>query len=225
MSLDASLPHGANRLDLGEVTIVFLKDKIVIAPAGSPKHYTLHAGTNSGEIDIHETTVDGSVKSWETLFTITRDNLALMMQELAPGLLASHRKLIHRLRPGWMIRTGIGAVLGLVPSDAALAAVTKRGPKRKLLFDQAKYAASIVIPEFIDDLYDLRDGEAFTLIDWRKKPEQRVGTGFKIRRADGRPGLVWIPDRAVRDLQRSARPLLLAAATKYGQFHKALPWR
>jgi len=219
-----SLPHGARRLAVGDLTIGFAHDKIVVPLPGLNRHITLHAGRRSGWLDIHETIRTRDGEQHETLLRISHDKLNAMLLELMRPTNHMLAGVIRRLRPGWMVRRCIGAVYGLSVGDEDLEKVTVV-KRRKLQIDPELLAGRVSIPEYVEEFYDLPDGASFTLFSWRcpTKPA-RLGIGFKISRPDGRPQLVWVRDR---DLVRGRRELqreLLQLAQRYGEFVRPLPW-
>lgn len=124
-----------------------------------------------------------------------------------------------------MVRRRLGGVLGLNPSDADLRRVTKRGPKRKLVFDREAFAAQVVVPEWIDELYSLDDGELFTLVDWRRTVSpRRVGLGFAVALPNGSTSLRWVKYRDIGRLLHDLKRPFLSLAMRHGTLHKPLPW-
>src|SRR5262245_50792479 len=77
----ARLPHGARGIDLGDLALEEGKDKLVLIKKSATEHYTLHAGTASGIMDVHRTWTDerGTIQH-QTLFSITRDDLIAIIQ-------------------------------------------------------------------------------------------------------------------------------------------------
>lgn len=66
-----NLPHGARGIEDGPLVLEFRGDKVIflIRPLGA--HFTLHAGSNSGVLDLHRTWTDepGAVRH-QTIFAI-----------------------------------------------------------------------------------------------------------------------------------------------------------
>jgi len=219
------LPHGARGLDLGEGVLVFAKNKIVVTAKGACEHFTMHFGTDLQILDFHKTrkAADGS-DIYTTLFTITHTNLAAMLQEIALPAVQALLGVLRPLRPGWMARKRVGAFVGLMPAESDIPAVTKirRG---KLVLDPDKLAAQVRAPEFLEDLYDLSDGQTFTLFACKNPSRpRRIGFGFKFTDPTGRRRLVWFRECQAVEAFKRIGTLLEAAAVKYGTFHKALPW-
>lgn len=220
-----SLPHGAKGFDLGEAVFLFADGKLVITAKGSRDHLTVHFGTHSGVLDIHKksTADDGSTK-YVRLFTIPRDNLPAMLQEFGIPMLQAQMSALRRLRPGWMAKRRVGVVVGLSLAESEIPAVTKLS-RRKLVVDPEKLADRMWAPQFLDDLYDLPDGQTFTLFCCRNQRNHRMlGVGFKFTDGTGRRRLVWLPKRRVSQAFKNVEGLLVSAARKYGTFHEALPW-
>lgn len=228
-----SLPHGAKGFDLGEAVFLFADGKVVITAKGSPTHLTVHFGAHSGVLDIHKrsTAADGS-SQYVTLFTIPRDNLLALLQEFGIPLLQAQMRALRRLRPGWMAKRRVGVVVGISISESQMSseisAITKlrRG---RLVVDSERLAEHVRAPEFLEELYDLPDGQTFTLFACRKQRRHQrnhpvLGLGFKFTDPLGRPRLVWLPKRRVGQVFKEVGGLLESAARKYGTFHEPLPW-
>jgi hypothetical protein len=153
---------------------------------GSNAHYTLHAGPNSGVIDLHET-ADG--ETHRTLFAVRKDDLLGLLQEMAP-VVPELSGPLRPLRLGWLKHSNIGIARGIEPvSDSDIAAVTRKRKKR-LAVDPELYHQNINCPEFLEDVYDFPDGN-FTLLR-RGRP---IGLGFKQTDAQGNVRLFWIKRR------------------------------
>ena len=175
------LPHGARGIALGELILVLARDKIIWTSPAAREHFTLHLGPRSGILDIHRTRIaeDGS-KMHTALYSISRVNLAALFESVAPAAISSLRGLLRRLRPGWMARRRVGAVLGLLPEDVDLPRVTTVR-RRKLVVDPERLAAQMRIPERLEELYDLEDGASFTLFACRNPGSpRRLGMGVKF---------------------------------------------
>lgn len=228
-----SLPHGAKGFDLGEAAFLFADGKLVITAKGSRDHLTVQFGAHSGVLDIHKksTAADGS-SQYVTLFTIPRDNLLAMLQEFGIPVLRAQMRALRRLRPGWMAKRRVGVVVGLSISESQISSeistITKLR-RQKLVVDPERLADRVWVPEFLDDLYDLPDGQTFTLLSCRKQRNHQrnhrvLGFGFKFTDGIGRPRLVWVPKRRVSQAFKGVEGLLERAARKYGTFHEPLPW-
>lgn len=184
-----ALPLGAKGIEGDGFAVEFRGDKIVFVPKaeGNATHYTLHAGPNSGVIDLHETRDDGA--SHHTLFAIRKDDLLGLLQEMSavvPELLG----LLRPLRLGWLKHRSIGIARGIEPvSDADIAAVTRKRKKR-LALDPHLYRENINYPEFLEDVYNFPDGN-FTLLHRGRA----IGIGFKQTDAQVNVRLFWIKRR------------------------------
>ncbi len=223
--LNNSLPHGAKGIDLYDFVVMFAKDKLVLQSKLEQRHITLHLGPNSQTLDIHEKYIDtnGSIK-YNTLFTITHENLALMLQEIAEPATHALSGVLKRLRLGWMVRKRVGAVVGFIPVESEIQYITKRR-HQKLVVDEEKLSANIWVPENLNDLYNLPDGHAFTVYDCRVSDKEKIiGFGYKYTDLTGKCRLVWCPFKRLRNAFKAASSLLKNAAVKYGNFNKPLPW-
>jgi hypothetical protein len=184
-----SLPQGAKGIEGDEFAVEVRADKIVFVPktGGEALHYTLHAGLNSGVIDLHETRADGQTR--RTLFAIQRDDLLPLSQELSP-IVPELLALLRPLRLGWLKHRNIGIARGLeLVSDTDIGAVT-RLRKKRLALDADLYQRNILYPEFLEDVYDFPDGN-FTLLHGGRA----VGIGVKQTDARGHVRLFWIKRR------------------------------
>jgi hypothetical protein len=199
-----SLPHGARGIEGDDFAVAFGGDKIVFITKPCPedqsdrdqpeKHYTFHAGPDSGVIDLHETTLDeDGQKHYRTLFAIRHDDLPAALGQLAP-MLSEFLRLFRPLRLGWLKHRNIGIARSIDPvSDADIAAVTRKR-KRKLALDAELYQQNVFVPEYLDEVYDFPDGN-FALLH-RGRP---IGIGFKKTMPGGNVRLFWIK---CRDLMR-----------------------
>jgi hypothetical protein len=190
------LPNGAKGIEIGDFVIEFRANKIVAMKRDTAEHFTIHAGVNSGVIDIHRTwTNSGGHEEHETIFAICRDQIPAILQEMnvAPLELI---KLVRRLRLGWLGHRQIGIAWGFLPVEQeAIAMVTYCRPRRKrLVFDTAAFKNQIVIPEYLDDIWDMPDGH-FSL--WKKGC--MIGIGLKCSKGNEWTRLRWIK---IRDLTR-----------------------
>ncbi len=150
-----SLPHGAKGIESDEFVIHFGADKFVFAPKSTGGHYTLHAGPNSGVIDVHETPHAGVPGQRRTLFAIQTQALPPILGGFVPTL-RELLALIRPLRVGWMYRHGVGIARGIDPvSDEDIAAVTRRR-KGRLALDPEAYRRNICVPEYLEDVYGFR---------------------------------------------------------------------
>lgn len=222
-SSDGPLPHGAKKIKIGDATLIFLNDKIVLSARGD-RHLTLHVGSHSGRLDIHETRRRaGGTEEHERLFSITHGNLALLFNDLEPAVAASLKKMLRPLRPGWMIRQRIGVILGLLPNDASLAEITTKRDG-KLMLDAEKLATRARVPEWLDELYDLPDAQPFTVFSYRKVDPKMIGVGFKFRDETGGAHLKWLRFGEIGLATVGLSSALRDAASKYGEFHRPMPW-
>jgi hypothetical protein len=210
MAQDGPILYGANGVEVGDLVVVQGKDKIVFLAKFSGDHYTLQFGTHSGIIDFHKTWRDdhGATRH-ETLFAIRHEQL---LEFLAAFIAtpAELLKLVRHLRVGWLARNGITIVHGLHPTtDEQIAAVTTRRKKR-LVADEEKFLAGIIVPEYLEDVYDFPDG-AFSLFAGNTE----IGIGFKRTDATGRNRLRWIKLRDLRQLFTANALRLLQAVHEH----------
>src|SRR5258708_13671276 len=203
-----ALPHGAQGLDFGDAVFVVSNDKLVLASKGTREHVTLHLGLNSKVLDVHRTIIFANGTSTHVpIFSITQANLATMMQELALPIADALIGLAQPLDLEWMTKRRIGAIVGLLPTGAGIASVTKVG-RRKLIVDERQLIAQAWTPESLDDLYGLAEGEIFTLFSClRGRRPRKLGYGFPVTDSRRHRRLVWIRDQRVAEAIERVRAL------------------
>lgn len=186
------LPDGIHRLDLGVAIIAFLGDKIVLSPKGSDEHVTLHLGLTSKKLDVHRTRrLKGGAESFKTILTIPHEQLPAIAADLVPLIESALSKSLRPLRLGWMSRHKIWAEPAFHPSESDQPAlmVVRKG---RLTVDPAKLTANMGKLEFLDDLFDLPYGQAFSLFSLKKRNRPKIfGIGFRLSGPEGSPKLYW----------------------------------
>src|SRR5437764_121284 len=97
------LPHGAKGIESEDFAIEFRGDKIVVIQksAGGGRHFTLHAGRDSGIIDLHETEPAAEAQTHRTLFAMQRDDLLAVLGE-SSAIVPDLMRLFRPLRLGWL---------------------------------------------------------------------------------------------------------------------------
>ncbi|WP_243317712.1 hypothetical protein [Geothrix paludis] len=186
------------KLDLGDAVLAFLGDKITFNPKNSHNHYTFHFGPATKVMDVHRTRrVKGEPEVHETILKIPHEKLPTLLEGLGQEILDAYLSSLRPLRIGWMARHRIGAEPGFFPSESRWSEVTS-ARKGRLYIDEEKVAAGMGQLEFLDDLFDLRMGQCFSLISC-KNPYRRKIFGFGIRLVGrhGHPKLFWCSYRAI----------------------------
>lgn len=183
------LPHRARGIEIENFSLQFLADKILFVPrsATEGEHYTLYAEPASGVLDLHQTKMSsGRSEQHRSLFAMRRDDLPTALAEMMP-LLSELLSLLRPLRLGWLKhhRIGIARGIDLISEEDIAAATRKR--KGRLVIDPELYERNIVVPEFLENVYDFPDG-VFALF----RRQRRIGIGFKATRADGSVHLSWV---------------------------------
>lgn len=124
-----SLPHRARGIEGDSFALQFLADKILFVPRSGAegKHYTFHAGPDSGVLDLHETLMSsGRSEQHRTLFAMRRDDVPAVLDIMRP-LLSELLALLHPLRLGWLKHRDIGIARGVdLISDEDIAAATRK---------------------------------------------------------------------------------------------------
>lgn len=208
-----SLPHGARGIEGDEFAIEFRGDKVVFIArsAGTGDHYTLQAGLKSGVIDLHKTQPNTEAGDpHRTLFALRRDDLPGILGQFEP-MVEELIGLLRPLRVGWMHRHSIGIARGVNPaSDEDIAAVSRKR-KRRLSLDAELYEQNIIVPGYLEEIYDFPDGN-FELFHRGRQ----IGIGFKRTYAKDDVRLFWIKlsdlVRLNNAWQERAASILVAAA-------------
>ncbi len=192
-------------------------DKLVLTLKGAREHVTLHFGPNSKVFDVHRTSIgaDGAT-THTTLFSMSHANLAAMLQEIALPLWKVLTGIVRPLHLDWMEKRKIWAIVGVLPTGDDLSAVS-RVRRRRLIPDSRLLAARLWAPEFLDELYDLDDGQFFALVSTPKNRKPRkLGYGFNVTDWRGRSRLWWIPDQRMSAAISRSEALLKDAAARHG---------
>jgi hypothetical protein len=216
-SAPGALPHGAKGFHLGDDAVVLTaRDKLIFTRRGAADHLTVHMGPATGVLDLHrKVVVDGQPDDYGRIYAISHDDLPKLLLELAPRLL---EMLIHVARPldvSTLDARRVGAVVGLlVPLDQMEAVTSVQRGKLKL--DSEKLTSRVWIPELLEDLYRIPDGEFFTLFSTAKRNAPRLlGHGFADPRRKARRQLLWLPHRRLSGALDQIEPVFCEALQKY----------
>jgi hypothetical protein len=217
-----SLPLGAKGIDFHEAVLMCARDKIVLSRRHAKEHFTVHFGPHSGELDIHKTTraPDGSF-AHQRLYSIPHDRLAQLLEDIAPKVLDVFMKSVQPLDLRTLAKKRVVVVVGLLMTTAEIETVTDVRDG-KLVLNPDKIAARAWIPEFLDELHELKDGEFFTLFEDRRHAPRIVGHGFALTDAEGRHHLLRLSSRRLAAEIDRMTGLLLEAAAKYGTRYDTL---
>lgn len=212
-----SLPLGARGIDLHEAVLMCARNKIVLARKGAREHYTIHFGSCSGELDIHRTTnaIDGSA-THQRLYSISHDRLVSLLEETAPQMFEAFMRCVHPLDLRTLAGKKISVVVGLLMTSDEIETVADVRDE-KLVMNPDKLAARAWIPESLDELHRLRDGEFFTLFAGKSHAPRVVGHGFALIDAAGQHHLLRLSSRRLDAEIDRMTSLLLEAAAKYGK--------
>jgi hypothetical protein len=210
------------RIDFGSALAIFANEKVVMSRKGDADHFTLHCGPISKILDIHRTRTVGGLPAHETLFAITHEKLAEVMEEIAPALLEAFIEAIRPFDPNKLETTSIIAFTGLSPSGEALAKIVTRR-KGRLLIDPKKMQAGIRRVNSASEMCDLPDGETFTIFSGARKDRRRkLGSGFMFTDERGRRRAAWVPDNRLKAALNRAGDALLESLAKRQMNDKAL---
>ncbi|MBI3132446.1 MAG: hypothetical protein HYZ13_14110 [Acidobacteria bacterium] len=191
------LPHGVKKLDLQTAVLTFLDDKLFYAIKGSTEHVTVQFGPHSKQLDVHRTRrTTGGIEDYETLLRIPHDRLAPLLESVGKDFLPKVWSLFRPLRIGWMARHRIGAEPAFFPVESDWEQITTVRKKR-LYVDAEKLVKHMGKLDYLEDLLDLPDGRAFSLISY-KKAFKIIGFGIKVTDSNGRPRLRWCSNRRLR---------------------------
>jgi len=216
-----SLPHGADGIEIGDFAIQFCKDKVIAFKRTAGDHFTIHAGTNSGVIDIHRTWRDPSgCEQHTTIFAMRRDSIPALLDELS-SLPSTFTRLLRHLRLGWLGHRRIWIAWGVWPIDPEhISRVTRRKPGRKrLVFDTEQILNEIDAPDYLEDVWARPDGP-FSLV----KDGQIIGIAFKATDPHGNGKLAWIKLRHLGRLANQMGALIVQVALRHAipesEYHK-----
>lgn len=213
-----NLPHQAKGIDLGPVLIRFGIDKLILQAKDSPnEHITVQFGNNrSGTFDIHRTeSGPGEVRTHIPIYKTAKSNLEPILDQLGEEVLHTFRSAFRPLRPGWMIRNGIGAVVLPSSEPQELENMTWKHHQR-LIFDPEKMSSGCIVPETIEDLYQLTGERLFVLISYRgaSRPRQ-IGYGFVAQDRTRKRRLYWVRGQWLSDALNRLGAKLVQCAMNY----------
>jgi hypothetical protein len=122
-------------------------------------HWTVHPGTTSGVLDLHETSVNSDgIELHKTLFMIELQKVNKLLNELAPVIIPDLFSQFRPLRLTWLRRRNIRVARYPASTDAELAAVTYRNRRKRLEFDKRSFEAAVERLNSPDDLLSMADG-------------------------------------------------------------------
>ena len=206
-----NLPYGARGIEAGPLVLEFRRDKVVFLIKSNNDHYTLHAGNNSGVLDLHRTWTDErGVVRHETVFAIHHVNVPALLCELSTQV-GDLFKLIRRLRVGWLARHGIGVVRGLeFATNEDIGLVTSKNRRKRLVVEEAKVLRNLDVPKYLDDVWNFPDGP-FSLF----RGNRRIGVAYKVTDRFGRSRLFWFKLRDLIHFGNQMTPQFIRTALRY----------
>jgi hypothetical protein len=168
---------GVRGVKLGDTSVVFAKDKIVVSTPNPTEHYTLHLGSHSGVLDVHRTWEDEHGQRRETLFAIRHADLPNILNEC--GSYATEIQRILLPFPYTALAAGHYRVVSLFPTTPRDIAEVTTKTHRNLAFCEDRLRAYSRFADNIEDLIcDFPDG-AFALLDARQWRMPVIGVGTK----------------------------------------------
>jgi hypothetical protein len=217
----SALRHAAKGIEVGDFAIEFRGDKLVMFRRSSGDHFTLHAGHNSGVIDLHRTWKDAAGRQrHETVFAMRRDRIPHLLGHLNT-LPSDLIQLMRPLRLGWLGHRHITIVWGALPIDQEhIGKITARKARRKrVILDPVAFQQEVYIPQYLEEVWDMPDGP-FSL--WKRG--RMIGFGMKLSHHDNRANLYWVKMRDLMRLGTKMQRLLLALVPGYAipadEYHK-----
>lgn len=177
-------------------------------------HWTLHPGTRSGALDLHETAInpDGTT-SHRTLFMIKLEDCERLASELAPVLIPGLLEQFRPLSLRWVRRRRISIIRDPSSTNAELRSVTFKTHKR-LRFEPQKLEEAqgrVTAPERI---LALPDGW-FRLMSVRRRGTRWLGVGLKATDRTGEPHLLWARPEDLIVWGEQMQEFMMCTARKY----------
>jgi hypothetical protein len=190
---DQRLPHNASGMDFDNFAWEIRPDgKLhLFSKSYAGRHLTLHPGTKSGVLDLHETLVnlDGA-KSHNTLFMIKSEDLIKLAEQIGPVLISGLLQQFRPLSLRWLRRRKIAVVRQPASTDAELAAITSRNARKRLRFDMQMLEEALETLHAPDELLRMSDG-MFGLLAVRRWGTRCIGFGIKATDRTGAVHLRW----------------------------------
>jgi hypothetical protein len=200
---DDLLPYGAHQLEIGDFLLIITpRGKLVFVNKKRPHlHLTLHPGHGSGIIDVHLTrrSANGR-KQHRPLCAIEQRRLGVLFAGVARDVLGELFRLYRPLRIGWLRHRSIGIRTAPWYSQGGFERLGFLRGKDRFIVTPDRIVEQIVVPEYLDDIYEMPDG-AFDLLRSRRGRIRQVGIAFKVTSPAGDGHLFWIK---MRDLYRFA---------------------
>jgi hypothetical protein len=211
------LPYGARGVDFGNFSWEVRPDGKAhfFAKGMGNFHWTLHPGTSTGVLDLHQTLVnqDGA-NLHNTLFMIKLEDFEKVLNELGPVVIPGLLRQFRPLRLGWLRRRGIRIMRHPASTAGELAAVTKRNRRKRIEFDMPAFEAALDILNSPDELPGMPDG-VFSLVAIRRWGTTRIGTGLKATDGNGTAHLLWARDEELLDWRQQTEETINDIVAKY----------
>lgn len=206
-------------LDFGELVLVVTRDgKLIVAPKKSDKHLTINVGGRSGILDVHVTT-QGVTSVHESLGGLRSADLASIFEavvdDLKPELPSIVRRVIRRVRFGWLRHHGILVFPFLFEEEQLLGLGTVQG--RRWTAVEGLFAERLAQPLSRDQV-ERSSANAFLLYKRGARDETPYGALFKLPMDDGTFRFCWFRSGVVicelvnlwRRYEPVVRPRLIA---------------
>jgi hypothetical protein len=217
MDQDNALPYGARGMDFENFSWEVRPDGKVhfFAKKDSGPHWTLHPGSRSGVLDLHETSVNvNGTRSHKTLFMIKVEDVDKLVNEIGLGLIPGLFQQFRPLNLRWVRRRKIAIVRDPSSTPAELAAVTYENRRKRLQFDPQKIQQALEDAISPDDLLVMPDG-SFRLMAIRRWGTRWVGVGLKVTDWTGATYLLWARPEELVDFGERAEGVIRETAMKY----------
>jgi len=193
MNRDRELPYNARGMDFETISWEVRPDGKVhlFAKSQGGFHWTLHPGTGSGALDLHETSVnpDGT-KLQKTLFMIKVEDLNRLANEIGPVVIHGLMQQFRPLSLRWVQRRKISIVRDPTSTDAELAAITYKNRRKRLQFNMQRLQDALETPNSANDVLQMPDG-SFRLMAIRRWGTRWIGVGLKVTDGTGAAHLLW----------------------------------
>lgn len=217
MNQDRELPYNARGMDFENVSWEVRPDGKVhlFAKSQGGFHWTLHPGTSTGVLDLHETSVnpDGA-KLHKTLLMIRPEDFNRLANEIGPVLISGLMQQFRPLSLRWVQRRKITIIRDPTSTDAELAAITYKNKRKRLQFSMERLQDALETASYANGLLQMADG-SFRLMAIRRWGTRWIGVGLKVTDGTGAVHLLWARPEDLVGWGEQTQEVLKEAAAKY----------